>query len=112
MDYDLTTIRGLLAELRENGSKVRLGDVDDLQVQGDLGPELLERLREHKSAVLSYLKNPPTWPCQECGKHLFPTPGVTCFWCRQKERAGLQPAPPRGHESPHQLLTSKIKEAL
>ena len=44
MDYDLTTIRGLLAELRENGSKVRLGDVDDLQVQGDLGPELLGKL--------------------------------------------------------------------
>ena len=85
MDYDLNPVRELLAELRENGSKVRVGDVDDLQVRGDLGPELLERLREHKPAVLSYLRSPPTWPCESCRKFSFPIPGFLCYWCREKE---------------------------
>lgn len=101
MDHHLTAVRGLLGELRENSLRVQL-EGGELKVQGHLGPAQLERLRTHKTALLAYLKNPPTWPCATCGTHLFPTPNVMCFWCRAKENApdcsqrvsrGRNPAP-------------------
>ena len=85
MDHDrLSAVRGILADIRASGGRVRIGG-EDLQVQGELEPDLLEQLHEHKTSLIEHLRHPPTWPCASCGKHLFPTPKVTCFWCRAKE---------------------------
>ena len=43
-------------------------------------PELRDELTAHKAELLEHLR---PHPCTSCGRHVFPLPGVTCYWCRR-----------------------------
>ena len=47
---------------------------------GALTPDLRAAIAAQRSALLTYLT---PHPCAGCGRHAFPVPGVTCYWCRR-----------------------------
>lgn len=92
--------REILERLRSAGVLIR-ADGDRLRVEcrsGEPASDLLDLLREHKPAVLTYLSAPTAGlahPCAVCGRHAFPAPDLTCYWCR-RAADGAPHGPPCG----------------
>ena len=86
--------RNLLGQLRELGARVSPdGDSFSVRPASVVTAELAAALRGHREEIVGYLGERPTWPCSKCGKHGFPTPRVSCYWCGKKNRAGVETRP-------------------
>jgi len=78
----LAEVRALLEELRERGASVEFIPPETIEVRGEGAAPLIPRIRDLKPAVVTYLANPPTWPCVRCKRYAFAEAGVLCYWCR------------------------------
>lgn len=46
-------------------------------------------------AAIASMPTSITFPCVGCGRHSFPDPGTTCYWCKQIPVNELQPITPK-----------------
>lgn len=88
----MMAVHDLLDEARRHGVTIAVdGDRMKMRAAAPPPPELVQRLRLHKTAIIRALTSPPADPCR-------------CAWCGKAETPGAVVVPFGGRASGHTWL--------